>query len=95
MKENQEALTFFTIGEVLQCFIRSPSTLIEESDIVNYLLQELVNQNLVETQQDTSKLLSPDYAQLFQIFDTLQVLGLITRKLDTTCSQKFFTWTGF
>lgn len=64
----------------------------EESDIVNFILQEMVNQNLAEATENQK--LAVDYANLFEILDSMVLLGLIQRKQDTTCANKFLTWTG-
>ena len=75
MKQNQASLTYFTIGETIQCFVKSskdvqqsnPSssniTLIEENDVVNYILQEMVNQNIAEATE--SQRLAIDYVSLY------------------------------
>ena len=108
MKQNQKSLSYFTIGETFQCFIKSlaaaqstgngnsqqqASVLVEESDIVNHILQEMVNQKLAEA-TDGNKL-AVDYTDLYTILEAMQLLGLVQRKTDTTCAQKFLTWTGF
>ena len=52
--------------------------LVEESDIVNYILQEMVNQNLAEATENQK--LAVDYGNLFEILDAMALLGLVQRK---------------
>lgn len=60
---------------------------------MNYILQEMVNQNLAEATEGNK--LAVDYTDLYTILEAMSLLGFIQRKTDTTCSQKFLTWTGF
>jgi hypothetical protein len=60
---------------------------------VNFILQEMVNQNLSEATEGNK--LAVDYTDLYTILEAMSLLGFIQRKTDTTCSQKFLTWTGF
>ena len=60
---------------------------------MNYILQEMGNQNLAEATEGQK--LAVDYASLFEILDAMALLGLVQRKEDTTCAKKFLTWTGF
>ena len=53
----------------------------------------MVNQNLAEATEGHK--LAVDYADLYLILDAMALLGFCQRKVDTTCSQKFLTWTGF
>lgn len=82
MKQNQTSLTYFTIGETFQCFLKAQSQatqsqapLIEESDIFNFILQEMVNQNLAEATEDQK--LAIDYSKLYEIIDAMSILGFV------------------
>ena len=72
-------MTYFTIGETIQCFLKATkdtqaTTLIEENDIVNYVLTELLAQSISEATDTRPSL---DYLALYQILDILALLGLI------------------
>ena len=92
MKRNQSSLTYFTIGETIQCFLKAlnqtattaganpvasqnQACLVEETDLINHVLQEMVNQNLAEA-TDGHKL-AVDYDKLFEIIEVLMALGLV------------------
>lgn len=51
----------------------------------------MINYNLSESMDK----LNLDYNALYTCFDLLDTLGLISRKSDSTCTQRFLTWTGF
>ncbi len=53
----------------------------------------MVNQNLAEATEGQK--LAVDYTTMYDVIEAMQLLGLVQRKADTTCSQKFLTWTGF
>ena len=36
-----------------------------------------------------------DYSVLYTLLDVLDSLGLILRKADSQCNQRFLTWHGF
>ena len=52
IKSNQKSLIYFTeIRETIACFLKkgANSTYIEETDISNYILQEMFTHNLADT----------------------------------------------
>ena len=51
----------------------------------------MINYNLAESMDK----LNLDYNALYTCFDILDTIGLIGRKSDSTCTQRFLTWTGF
>lgn len=51
----------------------------------------MINFNLIESMDK----LNLDYNSLYMVFDVLDTLGFIGRKSDSTCTQRFLTWTGF
>ena len=53
----------------------------------------MVNQNLAEATEGQK--LAVEYTTMYDVIEAMQLLGLVQRKADTTCSQKFLTWTGF
>lgn len=36
-----------------------------------------------------------DYSVIFKTLDVLEILGMITKKFDASCSQKWFYWRGY
>ena len=38
---------------------------------------------------------SLDYAVLYALFDVMDALGIIQRKNDIACAQRYLTWMGF
>lgn len=93
MQQNSKSLIYFTIRETISCFIKKATngTYIEEQDISQYILSEMINFNLAESMDKFSL----DYNTLYTCFDILDTLGLISRKNDISCTQRFLTWTGF
>lgn len=61
----------------------------EENDIINYVLIELKENNVTENLDKTNL----DFDVVYMLFDLLEHLGVITRKLDN--NQRFLMWTGF
>ena len=51
----------------------------------------MINYNLAESMDK----LNLDYNTLYTAFDLFDTLGFIGRKSDSTCTQRFLTWTGF
>ena len=49
--------------------------LLEESDLINFILQEMVNQNLAEATEGQK--LAIDYSTLYEAIDAMSVLGLV------------------
>ncbi len=93
MKQNAKSLIYFTIKETIQCFLKkgTAGNYIEESDVSNFILQEMINFNLSESMDK----LNLDYNVLYTAFDLLDTLGFIQRKSDSSCTQRFLTWAGF
>jgi hypothetical protein len=84
MKQNSKSLIYFTIKETISCFLKKGNSenYIEESDVSNYILQEMINCNLSESMDK----LNLDYNSLYTSFDLLDTLGFISRKSDSSCT---------
>eukprot|EP00347_Sterkiella_histriomuscorum_P006936 403350869 len=112
LKSNQKGLVYFTIKETIHCFLKKGQNgnFIEESDISNFVLNEMFRNNLAETltvmdsnnlpSNDTSSSNNTpktalDYNVLYTLLDVLDTIGLIQRKADSQCNQRFLTWLGF
>lgn len=99
--KNTKSLNLFIQREILQCILTKTSQQEEEggqshlepNDISNHILQQLINHNLSGLMQNEK--LSIDYTLLYQCFDILEILGLISRKSDAHCNQRFLIWQGF
>ena len=59
--------------------------------LVSSLLSSIVSHQLSPCLGD----LPMNYPLVFQCFDVLETLGLLTRKSDIQCNQKFMCWSGF
>lgn len=111
LKSNQKGLVYFTIRETIQCFLKKGQhgNFIEESDISNFVLNEIFRNNLPDTLTVMDSTPSPngqessgtiprtalDYNVLYTLLDVLDAIGLIQRKADSQCNQRFLTWQGF
>ena len=61
---------------------------LEDQEVSAYVMNELYS-----SPTGTSSTL--DYAVLYTLFQALEELGLISRKSDSTSTQRFMTWLGF
>ena len=63
MKQNRENWALFVTKEIIQCLTQNEETdkndtkIREDADVVNFILQEVVNQNVLETVEGSSFLL--------------------------------------
>ena len=89
MKENQRSLALFTVRETVTGLLKkgsTPTNCVEEQDISAHVMQELFESG-TEGQ-------SLDYAVLYSAYYSLEALGLIQRKSDSSGTLRFLTWLG-
>ena len=94
MKQNQKNLTLFTVREGITCFLRkgsTPTNCIEEQDVSAHVMQELFECGTAGI--GTSN--TVDYNVLYSLFHSLEVMGFISRKSDSTSTLRFLAWHGF
>ncbi len=81
-------LSYFMIREIIACFMRKDHV-IEENDVINFLLIEL-KKNKVTENMDKINL---DFSIVYILFDLLETMGILVRKIEM--NQKYLTWKGF